>query len=282
RIASSISGAGAFFDLFDRIPTIDNTSTEGQELVDFRGEIKFDQVKFIYPARPTSVILNKFQLNIKPSQRVALVGVSGCGKSTIIQLLERFYDVTSGQILLDGINIRQLNLQCLRSHFGLVGQEPILFDLTIAENIAYGLENVPMEDIINAARKANIHQFIEQLPQGYETNVGFKGSYLSGGEKQRIAIARALLRRPKVLLLDEATSAMDSYSEQIVQEALEQAQTEDSSLTSLIITHRLSTIRSCDLICVLDRGHIVENGTHTELIQQRGAYYKMLAQNNLK
>ncbi|CAF4277015.1 unnamed protein product, partial [Rotaria sp. Silwood2] len=282
RIASSISGAGAFFDLFDRIPTIDNTSTEGQELVDFRGEIKFDQVKFIYPARPTSVILNKFQLNIKPSQRVALVGVSGCGKSTIIQLLERFYDVTSGQILLDGINIRQLNLQCLRSHFGLVGQEPILFDLTIAENIAYGLENVPMEDIINAARKANIHQFIEQLPQGYETNVGFKGSYLSGGEKQRIAIARALLRRPKVLLLDEATSAMDSYSEQIVQEALEQAHTEDSSLTSLIITHRLSTIRSCDLICVLDRGHIVENGTHTELIQQRGAYYKMLAQNNLK
>ncbi|CAF4034340.1 unnamed protein product [Rotaria sp. Silwood2] len=282
RIASSISGAGAFFDLFDRIPTIDNTSTEGQELVDFRGEIKFDQVKFIYPARPTSVILNKFQLNIKPSQRVALVGVSGCGKSTIIQLLERFYDVTSGQILLDGINIRQLNLQCLRSHVGLVGQEPILFDLTIAENIAYGLENVPMEDIINAARKANIHQFIEQLPQGYETNVGFKGSYLSGGEKQRIAIARALLRRPKVLLLDEATSAMDSYSEQIVQEALEQAHTEDSSLTSLIITHRLSTIRSCDLICVLDRGHIVENGTHTELIQQRGAYYKMLAQNNLK
>ncbi|CAF3633789.1 unnamed protein product [Rotaria sordida] len=282
KIVGVISGAEAFFDLFDRIPTIDNTSTEGQELVDFRGEIKFDQVKFIYPSRPTSIILNKFQLNIKPSQRVALVGASGCGKSTIIQLLERFYDVTSGQLFLDGIDIRQLNLQWVRSHFGLVSQEPILFDLTIAENIAYGLENVSMEDIINAARKANIHQFIEQLPQGYETKVGLKGSFLSGGEKQRIAIARVLLRRPKVLLLDEATSAMDSYNEQIAQEALEQAQIEDPSRTSLIVAHRLSTNRSCDLICVLDRGHILESGTDTELIQQRGVYYKMLLQNDLK
>ncbi|CAF3835021.1 unnamed protein product, partial [Rotaria sp. Silwood1] len=216
------------------------------------------------------------------SQRVALVGASGCGKSTIIQLLERFYDVTNGRLLLDGIDIRKLNLHCVRSHFGLVSQEPILFDLTIAENIAYGLENVSMEHISNAARKANIHQFIEQLPQGYQTKVGLKGSFLSGGEKQRIAIARVLLRRPKVLLLDEATSAMDSYNEQIVQEALEEAQTEDSSRTSLIIAHRLSTIRSCDLICVLDGGHIVESGTHTELIQRRGSYYRMLAQNNFK
>ncbi|CAF1318246.1 unnamed protein product [Rotaria sordida] len=281
-IATSVSAIKTFFDLFDRKPAIDNTSTEGQELVDFRGEIKFDQVKFIYPARPTSIILNKFQLNIKASQRVALVGTSGCGKSTIIQLLERFYDVKSGRILIDGIDIRQLNLHWVRSQFGLVNQEPNLFDLTIAENIAYGLENVPMEDIINAARKANIHQFIEQLPQSYETKVGMKGSFLSGGEKQRIAIARVLLRRPKVLLLDEATSTMDSHNEQIVQKALEQAQTEDSSRTSLIIAHRLSTIRSCDLICVLDRGHIVESGTHTELIQQHGVYYRMLAQNNLQ
>ncbi|CAF3733962.1 unnamed protein product, partial [Rotaria sordida] len=166
-------------------------------------------------------------------------------------------------------------------HFGLVSQEPILFDLTIAENIAYGLENVPMEDIINAASKACIHQFIEQLPQGYETKVGMKGSFMSGGEKQRIAIARVLIRRPKVLLLDEATSAMDSHNEQIIQEVLEQTQTEDPSRTLLIIAHRLSTIRSCDLICVLDRGHIVESGTHTELIQRHGIYYKMHVQNNL-
>ncbi|CAF1295721.1 unnamed protein product [Rotaria sordida] len=282
HIAATFTAAETFFGLFDRIPAIDNTSTEGKELVDFHGEIKFDRVKFIYPTRPTSIILNEFQLDIKPSQRVAVVGASGCGKSTIIQLLERFYDVTSGRLLLDGIDIRKLNLHWVRSQFGLVSQEPILFDLTIAENIAYGLKSVPLEDIINAARKANIHQLIEQWPQGYETRVGIKGNFLSGGEKQRIAIARILLRRPKILLLDEATSAMDSQNEQIVQEALEQAQTEDSSRTSLIIAHRLSTIRSCDLICVLDRGHIVESGTHTELIQQRGAYYRMLAQNNLQ
>ncbi|CAF4365467.1 unnamed protein product, partial [Rotaria sp. Silwood2] len=200
RIAASFSATETFFDLFDRTPAIDNTSTEGQKLVDFRGEIKFDQVKFIYPIRPTSIILKKFQLHIKPSQRVAFVGASGSGKSTIIQLLERFYDVTGGQLLIDGVDIRKLNLQLVRSHFGLVSQEPILFDLTIAENIAYGLENVPMDDIINAANKANIHQFIEQLPRGYETKVGLKGSFLAGGEKQRIAIARVLLRRPKVFL----------------------------------------------------------------------------------
>ncbi|CAF4206391.1 unnamed protein product [Rotaria sp. Silwood2] len=250
--------------------------------VDFRGEIKFNNVNFIYPTRPTSIILNKFQLDIKPSQRVALVGTSGCGKSTTIQLLERFYDTTGGRILLDGVDIRLLNIHWLRSQFGLVGQEPVLFDLTIAENIAYGLENIPMEDIINAARKANIHQFINRLPQGYETKVGLKGSFLSGGEKQRIAIARVLLRRPKVLLLDEATSAMDSHNEQLVQVALEQAQTEDSCCTSLIIAHRLSTIRSCDVIYVLDGGHIVERGTHTELIQKRGAYYKILTQRNFQ
>ncbi|CAF3236426.1 unnamed protein product [Rotaria sp. Silwood2] len=207
-------------------------------------------------------------------------GASGAGKSTIIQLLERFYDVTSGRILIDGTDIRELNLRWLRSHFGLVSQEPILFDLTIAENIAYGLENVPMEDIINAAIKANIHQFIEQLPQGYETRVGIKGSFLSGGEKQRIAIARVLLRRPNVLLLDEATSAMDSQNEQIVQEALDRAQTEDPNRTSLVIAHRLSTMHSCDLICILDKGRIVESGTHNELMQYRGAYYKMLDQNS--
>ncbi|CAF4233931.1 unnamed protein product, partial [Rotaria magnacalcarata] len=248
---------------------------------DFRGGIKFDQVTFIYPTRPTSIVLSKLTLDIKPSQRVALVGTSGCGKSTIIQMLERFYDVTSGQLLLDGVDIRQLNLHWLRSHFGLVSQEPILFDLTIAENIAYGLENVPMEDIINAATKANIHQLIEGLPQGYETRVGLKGSFLSGGEKQRIAIARVFIRRPKVLLLDEATSAMDSQNEQIVQAALEQAQIEDPSRTSLIIAHRLSTIRSCDLICVLDRGRIVESGNHSELMQRRGIYYKMVKENDL-
>ncbi|CAF0939054.1 unnamed protein product [Rotaria sordida] len=282
RINASLSAAQSFFDLFDRTPTIDNTSSKGRKLVNFRGEIEFDQVKYFYPTRPTSIVLNKLQLSIKSGQRVALVGPSGCGKSTIIHLLERFYDVTHGQLLLDGIDIRQLNIHWIRSHFGLVSQEPILFDLTIAENIAYGLENIPMEKIITAAIKANIHEFIQQLPRGYETKVGMKGSFLSGGEKQRIAIARVLLRQPKVLLLDEATSAMDSYNEQIVQQTLDQAQAEDPSRISLIIAHRLSTIRKCDLICVLDKGHIVESGTHIELIKRHGAYYKMLNQNDFQ
>ncbi|CAF1113459.1 unnamed protein product [Rotaria sordida] len=259
QIGTSLSAAKSFFDLFDRTPAIDNTSTEGQELVDFHGAIEFNQVKFSYPTRPTTIVLNKFQLNIKPGQCVALVGASGSGKSTIIQLLERFYDVGHGQLLLDGVDIRQLNIRWVRSCFGL---------------------NVPMEDIINAAKKANIHDFIKRLPQGYETKVGMKGSFLSGGEKQRIAIARALLRQPKVLLLDEATSAMDSHNEQMVHQALEAAQIEDPSRTLLIIAQRLSTIRSCDLICVIDKGHIVESGTHTELMQRCGAYYMLFTQNN--
>ncbi|CAF1391466.1 unnamed protein product [Adineta steineri] len=281
RIGASFAAAHAFFDLFDRTPTIDNGSNKGQELTNFSGETDFNQVKFVYPSRPTVLVLNKLQLSIKSGQRIALVGSSGCGKSTIVQLLERFYDVTHGELLLDGVNIRKLNLQWLRSRLGVVSQEPVLFDLTIAENIAYGLENIPMDEIVLAATKANIHEFILQLPQGYETKVGVKGSFLSGGEKQRIAIARVLIRRPKILLLDEATSAMDPYNEQIVQITLEQAQTEDPSRTSLIIAHRLSTIRSCDLIYVLEMGRIVESGTHTELVQKGGIYYTMLnTQNN--
>ncbi|CAF3532579.1 unnamed protein product [Rotaria sp. Silwood1] len=218
---------------------------------------------------------DKFNLQLNLSicqsgQRVALIGESGCGKSTVIQLLERFYDPIQGRIYLDGVDIRQLNIQWLRSCLGLVSQEPILFDLTIAQNIAYGRENTSIEDIIDAATKANIHDFIQQLPQGYETKVGMKGGHLSGGEKQRIALARVLLRQPKILLLDEATSAMDSYNEQIVQEALEKAETDDPTRTSLIIAHRLSTIRSCDLICILDKGYIIESGTHVDLMEQRG------------
>ncbi|CAF1438405.1 unnamed protein product, partial [Adineta steineri] len=283
RIGVSFAAAHAFFDLFDRTPTIDNGSNKGQELTNFRGETEFNQVKFVYPSRPTVLVLNKLQLSIKSGQRIALVGSSGCGKSTIVQLLERFYDVSHGELLLDGVDIRKLNIQWLRSHLGVVSQEPILFDLTIAENIAYGLEHISMDEIVLAATKANIHEFIQQLPQGYETKVGVKGGFLSGGEKQRIAIARVLIRQPKILLLDEATSAMDPYNEQIVQETLDQAQTEDPSRTSIIIAHRLSTIRSCDLIYVLEMGRIVESGTHTELIEKHGIYYKMLnAQNNVQ
>ncbi|CAF1426142.1 unnamed protein product [Adineta steineri] len=229
RMGASLTAAHAFFDLFDRIPTIDNGSNKGQELTNFSGETEFNQVKFIYPSRPAVLVLNKLQLSIKSGQRIALVGASGCGKSIIVQLLERFCHFTQGQLILDGVDIRQLNIQWLRSRLGVVSQVPVLFDLTIAQNISYGLENITMDEIVLAATKANIHEFIQQLPLGYETKVGVKGSFLSGGEKQRIAIARVLIRQPKILLLDEATSAMDPYNEQIVQATLEQAQTEDRS-----------------------------------------------------
>ncbi|CAF1325741.1 unnamed protein product [Adineta ricciae] len=278
-IGGSMASAKRFFRLFDRTPAIDNASTEGKQLIDFSGEISFNKVQFSYPSRPNSIALNQFQLEIKPGQRIALVGASGCGKSTTIQLLERFYDVVDGQLLLDGIDIRELNIECVRSFFGLVSQEPVLFDLTIADNITYGLENVSMDDIVNAATKANIHRFIQRLPEGYQTKAGARGNFLSGGEKQRIAIARAICRRPKVLLLDEATSAMDSHNEQVVQEALEKAQSEDFIQTSLIIAHRLSTIRSCDEIYVLNKGQIHESGNHEELMRLRGVYFKMVTGN---
>ncbi|CAF4353148.1 unnamed protein product, partial [Rotaria magnacalcarata] len=205
EMSDSLSAAQSFFNLFDRVSAIDNSSTDGQQLSDFQG------------------------------QRVALICASGCGKSTVIQLLERFYDPLKGKIPFDGVDIRELNIQRVRSCLGLVSQEPILFDLTIAENIAYGHENASMEEIIEAATKVNIHDFIQQLPQGYETKAGMKGGHLSGGEKQCVAIARTLYRRPKVLLLDEATSALDSYNERIVQDALDKAQIDDPTRTSLII-----------------------------------------------
>ncbi|CAF0917995.1 unnamed protein product [Adineta ricciae] len=276
RIGASISAAYTFFDLFDRIPNIDNASRQGQEQSNFCGKIDFDKVKFAYPTRPTTIVLNKFQWNIKPGQRVALVGASGCGKSTIIQLLQRFYDVTEGQLFINGVDIQELNIQWLRSQLGLVSQEPSLFDLTIAENIAYGLENVPEEAIVNAAIKANIDQLIRQLPQGYQTKVGVKGTFMSGGEKQRIALARVFLRQPKILLLDEITSALDPHNEQIIQQAINQTQEDDPSRTLITIAHRLSTIHSYDSIHVIDQGRIVESGTHTELIQKHGIYYEML------
>ncbi|CAF0891341.1 unnamed protein product [Didymodactylos carnosus] len=230
--------------------------------------------------RPSATILRKFSCRIEPGQRIALVGESGCGKSTTVQLIERFYNVTRGQLLLDDQEISELNLQWLRSKIGIVSQEPVLFDLTIRENIAYGdhsRQDIPMEEIIDVATKANIHHFIETLPQGYDTHVGMKGVQMSGGEKQRIAIARSLLKNPTILLLDEATSAMDNQNEKIVQEALERAQ---ESRTCIIIAHRLQTIKNCDLIFVVKNGRIIESGGHAELLKKHGVYYNMILLNS--
>ncbi|OTF71929.1 hypothetical protein BLA29_007031, partial [Euroglyphus maynei] len=197
-----------------------------------------------------------------------------CGKSTCTQILERFYDYEHGEVFVDRNNIHQLNIAWLRSQIGIVSQEPILFDKTIAENIAYGDNSRQVEhsEIVRASQAAHIHDFIKSLPKGYDTSVGDKGAQLSGGQKQRIAIARALIRNPKILLLDEATSALDSESEKAVQKALDEAR---KGRTCLVIAHRLSTIRDVDKIIVIQNGRVAEQGTHDELIERRGVYYQM-------
>ncbi|CAF0935049.1 unnamed protein product [Rotaria sordida] len=271
----AIQAAENIFKLLNRKPTIDNQSKDGIEMTDFTGQLDFEDVYFYYPNRPQSTILRNFKLNIKPGQNIALVGTSGCGKSTTIQLIERFYDVNMGRLLIDSKDIRTLNLQWYRSQIGIVSQEPVLFDMSIRENIAYGdnsRKDIPLDEIIQVAKNANIHDFIKVLPDGYETNCGAKGTQLSGGQKQRIAIARALLRNPKILLLDEATSALDSENEKIVQDALNRAQ---QNRTSITIAHRLSTIQNADMIFVFHNGIIVESGNHEELLALGGRYYRL-------
>ncbi|CAF1372879.1 unnamed protein product [Rotaria sordida] len=271
----AVNAAEKIFEFLNRKPIMDNSSRDGDEIPNFNGQLEFTGVDFIYPNRPESIILRNFKLKIQAGQQVALVGTSGSGKSTVIQLIERFYDVNIGQLLIDSKDIRNLNLQWYRSQIGIVSQEPVLFDMSIRENIAYGnnsRNDIPMEEIIEAAKNANIHDFIQKLPQGYETNCGTKGTQLSGGEKQRIAIARALIRNPKILLFDEATSALDSENEKIVQQALDHAK---KNRTSITIAHRLSTIQNADMICVLHNGDIVESGTHQELLALHCHYYQL-------
>ena len=204
--------------ILSRKPKIDSTSTSGLKLPSMDGNVQFKKGNFKYPTRKTVTVLKDFFLDLKVGKHIALVGSSGCGKSTCIQLIQRFYDLDSGDLEVEGHDIQRLNVPWLRSNLGTVSQEPVLFDRTIAENIMYGdnERTVTMDEVISAARDANIHDFIASLPQGYDTKVGEKGTQLSGGQKQRIAIARALIRSPKLLLLDEATSALDAESERVM------------------------------------------------------------------
>lgn len=251
--------------------------------------LKKNQVHFRYPTRPTIPVLRGLSLSIKPGQYVALVGASGCGKSTTIGLLERFYDPLAGQILLDNVPITSLNLSSYRSHLALVSQEPTLYQGTIRENILLGAdhgedEHVPGGDgemdarIEQAARDANIWDFITSLPDGFATVVGNKGVMLSGGQKQRVAIARALLRNPKVLLLDEATSALDIESERVVQEALDRAA---KGRTTVAVAHRLSTVQKADVVFVVQDGVVVERGNHETLLRKGGVYAELCAMQEL-
>lgn len=236
------------------------------------GEIEFHQVTYTYPSR-TTPSLNNISFKIKPGETVALVGRSGAGKSTIASLIPRFYDVQKGDILLDGINIKDYTLRSLRNQIGFVSQKVHLFNGTIADNIVYGAKNkYSKQDIINAAIQANAIEFIEKLEQGFDTEIGDNGVLLSGGQRQRIAIARVLLRNSPILIFDEATSALDNESEKLVQQAIENLK---KNRTSIIIAHRLSTIEKSDRILVIDDGNIVEDDTHNNLILKDGTYAKM-------
>jgi len=217
-------------------------------------------------------VLKNISFSIPFGKTVALVGESGSGKSTLADLLPRFYDVNSGKISFDGINIKDAKIKDLRDHIGIVSQESILFNASVKENIAFGMPNATDQEIIDAAKIANAHQFIEALDNGYETNIGERGNKLSGGQKQRVSIARAILKNPSILILDEATSALDTESEKLVQEALEKLM---QNRTSLVIAHRLSTIKKADNIIVLSNGQIVEQGTHQDLMRLKGTYYKL-------
>ncbi|KAL4696197.1 hypothetical protein H8957_001561 [Semnopithecus entellus] len=269
------SGAAHLFALLEKKPTIDSHSQEGKKPDTCEGNLEFREVSFFYPCRPDVFILRGLSLSIEQGKTVAFVGSSGCGKSTSLQLLQRFYDPVQGQVLFDGVDAKELNVQWLRSQIAIVSQEPVLFNCSIAENIAYGDNSrvVSLDEIKEAANAANIHSFIEGLPEKYNTQVGLKGTQLSGGQKQRLAIARALLQKPKILLLDEATSALDNESEKVVQHALDKAKT---GRTCLVVTHRLSAIQNADLIVVLHNGKIKEQGTHQELLRNRDIYFKLV------
>ena len=279
KFAKGKQSAINIYELLDKDTTID-ADRQGVELDTIRGSLSLEKVEFKYPTRENIQIFSGVDIKVHPGQTIALVGPSGCGKSTIIALLERWYDVNGGKTVIDSHDIRDLQLHNIRNHMALVGQEPVLFDMSIKDNILYGLPDSQgtMEQVEAAAKLANIHNFVMGLPNAYETSVGDKGSQLSGGQKQRIAIARALIRNPKILLLDEATSALDSESEKLVQEALDKAR---YGRTTIVIAHRLSTIQDADLILVVKDGQIVESGRHYELISLSGVYADLCQKQNL-
>ncbi|XP_070561508.1 ATP-dependent translocase ABCB1-like isoform X2 [Ptychodera flava] len=272
-VATAKGAAGTLIKIIDNVPSIDSDAEEGERLTEVRGHIEFDSVDFAYPTRENVTVLQNFCITAQPGQTVALVGASGCGKSTVVNLLLRFYDTLAGSIHIDGHDIRSLNIRSLRQLIGVVSQEPVLFGYTIKENISLGHLDATDAEIIQAAKNANAHDFITSLPQGYDTLVGERGAQLSGGQKQRVAIARALVRDPKILLLDEATSALDSESEKVVQAALDKAL---QGRTTIVIAHRLSTIQNADLIIAMENGEVKEQGTHAELMKHDGVYKQLV------
>ncbi|CAG7873565.1 unnamed protein product [Brassica rapa] len=272
--AAGQAAAYKMFETIERRPDIDSYSTDGKVLDDIKGDIELKDVYFTYPARPDEQIFRGFSLFILSGTTVALVGQSGSGKSTVVSLIERFYDPQAGEVIIDGVNLKEFQLKWIRSKIGLVSQEPVLFTSSIKDNIAYGKEDATLEEIKAAAELANASKFVDKLPQGLDTMVGEHGTQLSGGQKQRIAVARAILKDPRILLLDEATSALDAESERVVQEALDRIMV---NRTTVVVAHRLSTVRNADTIAVIHQGKIVEKGSHAELLKDpEGAYSQLI------
>jgi ATP-binding cassette subfamily B (MDR/TAP) protein 1 len=274
--------AKRLFRLIDQKSKIDGLSNAGTQLESRKiaGKIELVDVDFHYPERPDHAVFKKYNLTIEPFQTVALVGTSGGGKSTVISLIERFYDPINGSVLLDGVDIKSIDIGSLRDNIGLVSQEPTLFACSIADNIAFsygGVGIVGQDAVVEAAKKANAHDFIMSFPEGYATFVGENGgTQLSGGQKQRIAIARAIIKDPPILLLDEATSALDSESERVVQETLDKL-LKTKARTTVVIAHRLSTIKDADKIAVVYDGRIVEEGRFEELMQIEDGHFRRMA-----
>uniref|UniRef100_A0ACD5U007 Uncharacterized protein n=1 Tax=Avena sativa TaxID=4498 RepID=A0ACD5U007_AVESA len=271
-------GRGAAYRLFKTINRkleIDYNDTTGVVLEDIKGDVELRDVSFSYPSRPEQLIFGGFSIHVSSGTTMAIVGESGSGKSTVINLVERFYDPQAGEVLIDGMNIKSFKLAWIRGKIGLVNQEPLLFMTSIKENITYGKDDATLEEIKRAAELANAAQFIENLPNGYETAVGQRGAQLSGGQKQRIAVARAILKNPKILLLDEATSALDLKSERVVQEALNKIM---AGRTTVVVAHRLSTVRNAHCISVVSGGKIIEQGHHDILVKDPAGAYSQLIQ----
>ena len=266
-LSTNIPSIGRIFEILDVVPEIAD-APDCVNFEEFKSDITFENVDFSYKDSDEKVLKN-INLVAKKGETVALVGNSGGGKSTLVNLIPRFFDVTGGKITIDGIDVKNYKIKSLRKKIGIVPQETFLFGGTILENIRYANQNASVEEVIEAAKKANAHEFIEKLEQGYETEIGERGIKLSGGQKQRISIARAILENPQILILDEATSALDNESEQLVQDALEKLM---KGKTTFVIAHRLSTIINSDKIVVIQQGEIRETGTHEELLNKDGIY----------
>ena len=270
QFQNGITGLERFVEIMDTKPDIVDKK-EAVELENVRGEIKFEDVYFSYPGNETEV-LSGINLDIAPGENVALVGASGAGKTTICNLIPRFYDIDSGKISVDGIDIRDIKMHSLRRKIGIVQQDVYMFSGTVKENIEYGNPGADMKKIEEAAKKAGAHDFIMSLPNGYDTYIGERGVKLSGGQKQRLSIARVFLKDPPILILDEATSSLDNESEKLIQKSLEEL---SMGRTVLTIAHRLTTIKNADKILVITDKGIEEQGTHDELLAKGGVYYHL-------